>query len=84
MKTEEIIHLLKKSALAAAERHIPKHAIPRSINKATAYRLYGRTNVDRWIAESLIQPKGKLLNSEQLAKIADTNNRITYLPVQER
>jgi len=84
MKTEEIIHLLKKSALAGADRHIPKHASPRSINKATAYRIYGRTNVDRWIAESLIQPKGKLLDSGQLAKIADASNRVTYMAVQER
>ena len=84
METEEIIHLLKKSALAGADRHIPKHASPRSINKATAYRLYGRTNVDRWIAERLILPQGKLFDSEQLAKIADASNRITYLPVQER
>jgi hypothetical protein len=84
MQTEEITHLLKKSALAGAERHLHKHALPRSINKAAAYRLYGRTNVDRWIVESLIQPKGKLLDRELLAKIADASNRITYLPVRER
>lgn len=84
MEINEITYLLKNAASAGAGRHLAENAIPQSINKANAYRLYGRTNVDRWIAESLIQPNGKLVDSEQLAKIANACNRITYLPVQER
>ncbi|WP_214070158.1 hypothetical protein [Mucilaginibacter sp. dw_454] len=84
MQTEELADLLKKSALAGAEQHLNKHLLPKLMSKAAAYRFYGRTNVDRWIAESLIKPEGKLLDRELLAKTANASNRITYLPVSER
>jgi hypothetical protein len=61
------------------------------INKSEAYRLYGRSQVDRWIAEGLFKPvKGQNfisssgIDRSKLEAIAATSNRGTYLPVAER
>ena len=61
------------------------------ISKADAYRIYGRSNVDRWLTEHLITPlttprKGskRFLDRTKLDGIAATSNRHTYLPVADR
>ncbi len=61
------------------------------VSKSEAYRLYGRSQVDRWIAEGLFKPlKGQIfisssgIDRNKLEAIAATSNRGTYLPVAER
>lgn len=60
-----------------------------NLRKSTAYRIYGRTNVDRWLKEKLIEisidgNKGTVLNRAELEKIAKSSNRMSYLSVIER
>ncbi|UOE47841.1 hypothetical protein MTO98_25865 [Mucilaginibacter sp. SMC90] len=85
MKLGEIIIILKnatgespKAVMAAT------HLMPVMISKTSAYHLYGRSNVDRWISEGLIKISGKKLDRAQLEAIAASSNRMTYLPVAER
>lgn len=61
------------------------------ITKAQAYRIYGRSDVDRWISEGLLslvrvqgQVSKKCIDRIQLDRIAASSNRISYLPVAER
>ncbi|SHM93142.1 hypothetical protein [Mucilaginibacter sp. OK098] len=61
------------------------------ISKADAYRIYGRSNVDRWLTEHLIAPlsapgKGskRFLDRIKLDCVAAASNRHTYLPVADR
>jgi len=61
------------------------------VSKAEAYRLYGRSQVDRWISEGLFKPlKGQIyisksgIDREKLEAIAAASNRGTYLPVSDR
>ena len=61
------------------------------VTKAHAYRMYGRSNIDRWIAEGLLLPAEKngsiikdYFDTDALANIANGSNRVTYLPVAER
>ncbi|NVM66910.1 hypothetical protein FHW88_005228 [Mucilaginibacter sp. SG538B] len=61
------------------------------LTPAEAYRLYGRTNVDRWVAEGLIRTAGISGKSSKqnfdraaLERIAAASNRGTYTPVAER
>lgn len=55
------------------------------ISKAEAYRKYGRSTVDRWIGEGLIQlikdgPGSSKIRIErsQIEQVAITSNRISY------
>ncbi|MGZ3937042.1 MAG: hypothetical protein ACXVMS_18800 [Flavisolibacter sp.] len=57
--------------------------VPASFTKQQAYRLYGRSDVDRWIAEGLI-PSDERIDRVTVERIASQSNRITYLPVAER
>lgn len=64
---------------------------PDWLTKTEAYRLHGRSNVDRWFSEGLLKsreclgkPTKKIVNRIQLEKIAGCSNRMTYLPVAER
>jgi len=66
-------------------------AMPTFLTKAEAYRLYGRSDVDRWIAEGLLHPAAdcgknqkKCIDREKLAQVAAASNRVTYLPTAER
>ncbi|NOW95979.1 hypothetical protein [Mucilaginibacter sp. SG564] len=62
------------------------------ISKADAYRLYSRSNIDRWLNEQLIAPltvpgnssKRKFLERTKLDSVAAASNRHTYLPVADR
>lgn len=60
------------------------------LTKQEAYRIYGRSVVDRWLSEGLIKctTNGKsnkpLMERNVLAAVAAASNRITYLPVADR
>jgi len=52
--------------------------------KAEAYRMYGRSIIDRWISEGLVTVIDKRISRKQLERLAARSNRQTYLPVAER
>ena len=60
------------------------------MTKADAYRLYGRSNVDRWLREGLIsighptETSQIFFDRSELEAVAASSNRITYLPVADR
>lgn len=90
MKTRELFFYLKQAIEDGASKAlIATAAVPKLINKAQAYRQYGRSNIDRWILEDILHPVSTqtsqiLFDPEDLESISKSNNRITYLQVAER
>lgn len=92
IKPAELARILLESVSHGTKKVLAETGIEKErISKAEAYRLYGRFQVDRWIAEGLLQPfKGQIfispsgINRKKLAAIAAASNRDTYLPVAER
>ncbi|WCT13346.1 hypothetical protein [Mucilaginibacter jinjuensis] len=85
MKSNELIGLFTAAAVAGAHEVLAmEHLLPETISKSEAYRRYGRTCVDRWIAEGLISPQGKTISRNNLETVSASSNRLTYLPVAER
>jgi hypothetical protein len=91
MKQTEFAHLLSMLAIQGAERALSMtDGFKATLTRADAYRLYGRTNVDRWVAEGLIHTTGlagkssKTFNRTALEQVAAASNRVTYTPVAER
>jgi len=87
----ELATLLKNAAEQGTANAIKEERpVPDQLTKADAYRLYGRSNVDRWLREGLIskQPTADtsqiFLDRSELEAVAASNNRITYLPVADR
>jgi hypothetical protein len=88
MKQFDLSHLLNNAVLTGTEKVICQNKIlPGHYTKAQAYRLHGRSNVDRWIGEGLIKAaenSRKCIDRKKLEHVACTSNRVTYLPVAER
>jgi hypothetical protein len=85
MKLKELITLLKGASGEGASIALSGYELLKDqITKADAYRSYGRTNVDRWITEGLLKISKKSIDKTKLESVADSSNRITYLPVAER
>ncbi|MDB5143384.1 MAG: hypothetical protein JWQ66_2097 [Mucilaginibacter sp.] len=88
MKQFDLSHLLKNAVFEGADKVIRKNKIlPDYYTKAQAYRLHGRSNIDRWIGEGLItiaKVSRKCIDRALLEHIACSSNRSTYLPVAER
>jgi len=91
MKYMELAMLLKNAAEQGTAKAInEERSVPDRLTKADAYRLYGRSNVDRWLREGLIsaqQPTDTsqiFLDRSELEAVAASSNRITYLPITDR
>lgn len=92
MKPGELARLLLESVTDGTAKVLAQNAIQKErISKAEAYRLYGRAQVDRWIAEGLLKPlNGQIfispsgIDRKKLEAIAAASNRGTYLPVADR
>jgi len=92
MKIEEISQLMQSAILPGVAKVLAFAGPVRSqISKADAYRLYGRSNVDRWLAERLIslssktgKTSKKFLDKILLDGVAASSNRHTYLPTADR
>jgi hypothetical protein len=85
MKLTELIDLLKNATNEGAGKVLLSAGILRDqLSKTEAYKIYGRSNVDRWLSEKLIKISNKKLNRVKLEAIAASSNRMTYLPVAER
>lgn len=85
MKTKDFARLLKTAVSEGAEKALTENkALANHCTKAEAYRMFGRSNVDRWLQEGLIQISNKLIIRIKLEQVAASSNRISYLPVAER
>ena len=90
MRYTELAVLLKKAAEEGTANAIKEeHPVPERLNKAAAYRLYGRSNVDRWLREGLITTSRTgtspiFLERSELEAVSAASNRITYLPAADR
>jgi len=92
MKIEDLSLLMHNAVNAGVAKAVAESgAISPVISKADAYRIYGRSNVDRWLTEHLITPlttpgKGskRFLDRTKLDGVAAASNRHTYLPVADR
>jgi hypothetical protein len=92
MNPAELARILIESVNDGTAKVLAQTGIQKErISKAEAYRLYGRSQVDRWIAEGLLKPcKGQVfispsgIDRKKLEAISAASNRVTYLPVAER
>jgi hypothetical protein len=85
MKLMDLIDLLKNATVEGAGKVLFSSGILRDhLSKAEAYKIYGRSNVDRRLSENLIKISIKKINRLQLEAIAASGNRMTYLPLAER
>ncbi|WP_432328116.1 hypothetical protein ACRQ5D_34200 [Mucilaginibacter sp. P25] len=92
MKQTELSRLLSMLATRSADRAVSMiGGFKATLTRADAYRLYGRSNVDRWVTEGLIQTAGTSGKSSKqifcrtaLERVAASSNRVTYTPVAER
>lgn len=85
MELKQLVSLLKITAGEGAEKALsPVSQLPGGICKSQAYRTYGRTNVDRWLSEGLLELSNRKLNRANLEAIAAASNRVSYLPVADR
>lgn len=92
MKLKEFSFLLKDAVIDGTDKAlIASGQLPDTVTKAQAFRLYGRSNVERWINEGLINPvkqsgnnSKKFIDRLKLEAVARASTRTTYLPVSER
>ena len=85
MKLRELTRLIRITAEDGTNTVLAEiKAFPERLTKAEAYRRYGRSNVDRWLLEGLVKISNKSIDRTKLESIAESSNRITYLPVAER
>jgi len=85
MERKELSLLLTRISAAGAAKALALCGNqPNSVSKSQAYRLYGRSIVDRWLREGLIHFTNKHVERAKLKQVAAASNRITYLPVAER
>lgn len=85
MELKELAPLLTRSVAAGAAKALAHCGeLPKAISKSQAYRVYGRSDVDRWLAEGLIQTIKNRIDKVVLERIASGSNRTTYLPTAER
>jgi hypothetical protein len=92
MRLKEFSGIFQTAIMDGANKAFAASGIMQDqLTKAEAYRRYGRDNVDRWLKEGLLKPSNKhapispkLIDRAKLESVAETSNRITYLPVAER
>lgn len=85
MERNEFTQLLTRTAATGAHQALALcENQPDAITKSQAYRLYGRSDVDRWLTEGLLHFNQKHFDRAQLERVAAASNRITYLPTAER
>jgi hypothetical protein len=92
MKQAELTRMFLESVTGGTAKVLSETSMQTAVvSKVDAYRLYGRSQVDRWISEGLLKPsKGQIYISKsgidraKLEAIAATSNRRTYLPVSDR
>ncbi len=85
----KLSNLIKESALKGVHDVIDdEHLFADPLSKNDAYKMYGRSNVDRWLKEKLIcvLPLGSkgIIDRDKLEQVASRSNRFSYLISAER
>jgi hypothetical protein len=85
------VMLAESAELGATKALIGAGVIKPFLKKAEAYRLYGRTNVDRWLKAQLITPRKDgdssssiRIDRQEIEIVAKANNWSAYVPVEDR
>ena len=84
--------LLQHAAEMGAKRALSEAGLIKPyLKKSEAYRMYGKTNVERWLQEGLVTPRKDGSDSaawrierNEIEAVAKASNRHTYLSVDER
>lgn len=92
MNKIEFVKIFKSATLRGSKSMLSHNKLTSTIiTKATAYRIYGRSNIDRWIKEGLLKPtfksetkSGTYLFQKDVDRVASSSNRISYLMVDDR
>nr|WP_068891027.1 hypothetical protein [Pedobacter panaciterrae] len=92
MKLTEFTKLLTDAVNEGAEDALNETQVYKDfITKSEAYLTYGRSNVDRWMKEGLVQSEHASnkaftiqIDRKKLARVAYSSNRITYLATVDR
>jgi hypothetical protein len=85
MELKELSVLLRNATAEGTENVLRATCVlSNDLSKSEAYKIYGRSNVDRWLTERLIKISNKKFDRLQLEAIAASSNRMTYLPVADR
>jgi hypothetical protein len=92
MKLKEFSFLLKDAVIGGTDEALAASGqLPDTLTRAQAFRLYGRTDIERWISEGLIHPvkqrdnsSKKFIDRLKLESVARAAGRTTDLPVSER
>lgn len=84
MRIPELHLLLLQAARQAAQPFVAELQLPPLLKQSEAHRLFGRGNVERWVAEGLIFKDGKKYDRQQLETLAAGMNRLGYLTVEAR
>ncbi len=85
MELKELSVLLRNATAEGTENVLRATCIlSNDLSKSEASKIYGRSNVDRWLTERLIKISNKKFDRLQVEAIAASSNRMTYLPVADR
>lgn len=84
--------LLSEAAELGAIKALAKAGVIRPfINKSEAFKLYGRTNIEKWLKAGLITPRKDgakscqwRLERSELETVAKANNWSAYIPIEDR
>jgi hypothetical protein len=87
-----LMALLQDAAELGASAVLAKSGILKPyISKSDAYRMYGESAVDRWIAEGLVTPRKDgghsakwRIDRQEIEAVAKASNRPSYTAVKER
>jgi len=85
----KLSNVFKEAVLQRVENVIIEEQLfANTLSKNEAYKMYGRSNVDRWLKEKLTNflctRKKGMIDRQQLAKVATCSNRFSYLMACER
>ena len=90
-QTELQVMLAKAAEIGATRALAAVGSIKPYLNKQEAFKLYGRSNVNRWLKEGLITPRKDgtasanwRLDRVELETVSKASNRHTYLTTEER
>jgi hypothetical protein len=84
MESSALLPLITGAVSTATEKVLKDVALPPAIKTAQAIRMYGRRNVERWLAEGLVITNRNKIDRQQIAAVAGTSNRLSYRKVTGR
>lgn len=88
-KIIKLSNVFKEAVLQGVENVITEEQLfADTLSKNEAYKMYGRSNVDRWLKEKLIivshTGKKGMIERQRLEQVAACSNRFSYLMACER